>query len=460
VTVAGVLVLLVNDHLLKQAWPGFVTGKLSDVAGLVVAPALVSLLFWRRADLAATLLTGLLFTLVKTTETGADLASHAWTSLIGPSRVLADPTDLIALPALALAWWIRRRTMETDSRRWRILVTVPLAVLAVAATGADMPARSAVSVEENQEGRLVVHVSEGNPQMSENGGASWMDWISETKAKPAQTAQCVPGQTSRCYRVVPHRLAVEQSDDYGKTWQPSWTVSDDDYERLTRQYPEFDQPGLQSYALAVQARPGGHVVVVANGVDGILVRDVTGMWRRIGWPGSEQAAEVDLTPERNAALFLAACMLFGAVGAGLRQYQRVYTGFAAAACLGLFAAFTGGRDWMRMGEYVPYLGDGAGLSFFGLIAAMVGVLVCLALAFAGRARPAAVAVGVAGSPMIYAAVYTPFYGWSAGVPGPYGIAVAFAVALSALVAVAGAALIRGDARREPYLPGSSTSSPT
>lgn len=39
VTVAGVLVLLINDHLLKHTWPGFVTGKLSDVAGLVVAPA-------------------------------------------------------------------------------------------------------------------------------------------------------------------------------------------------------------------------------------------------------------------------------------------------------------------------------------------------------------------------------------------------------------------------------------
>ncbi|GAA3121815.1 hypothetical protein GCM10020001_047700 [Nonomuraea salmonea] len=38
VTVAGVLVLLVNDHLLKAAFPGVVTGKLSDVAGLLVAP--------------------------------------------------------------------------------------------------------------------------------------------------------------------------------------------------------------------------------------------------------------------------------------------------------------------------------------------------------------------------------------------------------------------------------------
>ena len=45
VFVGGALaVLALNDHVLKQAWPGLVTGKLSDAAGLVVAPPLVALL--------------------------------------------------------------------------------------------------------------------------------------------------------------------------------------------------------------------------------------------------------------------------------------------------------------------------------------------------------------------------------------------------------------------------------
>jgi hypothetical protein len=37
------VVLALNDHVLKHAWPGLVTGKLSDVTGLVVAPPLLAL---------------------------------------------------------------------------------------------------------------------------------------------------------------------------------------------------------------------------------------------------------------------------------------------------------------------------------------------------------------------------------------------------------------------------------
>ncbi|MBX6387020.1 MAG: hypothetical protein IRZ07_29260, partial [Microbispora sp.] len=42
-TLTAIAVLLVNDHLLKHLWPGVVTGKLSDVAGMLVAPPLLAL---------------------------------------------------------------------------------------------------------------------------------------------------------------------------------------------------------------------------------------------------------------------------------------------------------------------------------------------------------------------------------------------------------------------------------
>ncbi|MEU6713832.1 hypothetical protein ABZ897_20355 [Nonomuraea sp. NPDC046802] len=428
------LVLLINDHLLKQSWPGLITGKLSDVAGLVVAPALLALLFWRRADLAATVLTGVLFALVKSTETGAEVASHLWTLVAGPSRVLADPTDLLALPALALAWWVRRRTLHGGSQRRQIIVIMPLAVLAVTATSAaQLPTAHAVEVDGD---RIVVRVWNSAGQTSSDGGVTWSQTYEDgtVPVEAPQSAGCVPGQATRCYRVVEGRMAVEQSDDGGKTWGPSWELNGDDFARLTRRYPGLN--GRYSMGLGVQAKPGGHVVVVANGLDGILVRDVSGTWRRVGWPGAEVPG-LDLTPERNVALLLAACMLFGGIGARLRHYPRVYIGFAAATCLGLYAALNGDLSPFSGSEFWE-----VGLTWAGLLTTVVGGIVCLVLAFAGRAQPVNAAVGVIGAPLVFATVYLPFVGWSAGTPGAYWVAVAFAVLLTGLVVLGSALLIR------------------
>jgi len=43
-SVLGLALLLLNDHLLKQVWPGVVTGKLSDLAGLLMFPPLLAAL--------------------------------------------------------------------------------------------------------------------------------------------------------------------------------------------------------------------------------------------------------------------------------------------------------------------------------------------------------------------------------------------------------------------------------
>lgn len=41
VVLAVLVVWAVNDHVGKEAWPGLVTGKLSDVAGVIVTPVLI-----------------------------------------------------------------------------------------------------------------------------------------------------------------------------------------------------------------------------------------------------------------------------------------------------------------------------------------------------------------------------------------------------------------------------------
>lgn len=102
-------VLALNDHLLKGAGalPGAVTGKLSDVAGLVVAPALLAALLGvrsRRGLLMCCAAVGLVFSSINLSPACAD----AWSWLMGligfPWKITVDPTDLLTLPALALGW--------------------------------------------------------------------------------------------------------------------------------------------------------------------------------------------------------------------------------------------------------------------------------------------------------------------------------------------------------------------
>ncbi|PCC73244.1 hypothetical protein SAMN02745121_03029 [Nannocystis exedens] len=102
-------VLGVNDHLLKGAGllPGALTGKLSDFAGMLVAPALLAALLGvtsRRGLLHCHIAVGLVFALINLSPACAD----AWSWLMGlvgfPWTITVDPTDLLALPALALGW--------------------------------------------------------------------------------------------------------------------------------------------------------------------------------------------------------------------------------------------------------------------------------------------------------------------------------------------------------------------
>lgn len=129
--------LVVNDHVLKQAFPGVITGKLSDVAGLAFFPvllwSLVEVVLRRPLPASATTaciaLTGVAFALVKTWEPAADVWRFGMGALQWPVRALAghpgflpvrlvvDPTDLVALPALVVPWAVARRRARADTER-------------------------------------------------------------------------------------------------------------------------------------------------------------------------------------------------------------------------------------------------------------------------------------------------------------------------------------------------------
>jgi hypothetical protein len=127
IALGSIALLMVNDHVLKPTYGNWITGKLSDFAGLVFFPLLL-VSVWellrdrgpsRTALNVACVATATVFALVKTTALGSlafqwglGLAQWPFRALAGgslaPVSHVADPTDLIALPSVLVAWLVGR----------------------------------------------------------------------------------------------------------------------------------------------------------------------------------------------------------------------------------------------------------------------------------------------------------------------------------------------------------------
>jgi hypothetical protein len=138
VALGSLALWIVNDHLLKGLWGNAFTGKLSDFASLVVCPLLVtasvelarpglSARGQRRVLLGAAVFFAALMAAIKLSVPAADgyrllLSSAQWplratiSALSGHGaapfalvRHAMDPTDLISIPAVLVAWHIGKR---------------------------------------------------------------------------------------------------------------------------------------------------------------------------------------------------------------------------------------------------------------------------------------------------------------------------------------------------------------
>ncbi|WP_189328475.1 hypothetical protein [Actinoplanes ianthinogenes] len=334
-TVVALAVLVINDHLLKATFPGPLTGKLSDVAGLVLAPPLLAVLATliaprlsaRRTGQIAMLTVAAGFGLVKAFPYAAQLASAAW-SLVTPSLVRADVTDLLALPALAVSWWSLGRAHRTPvrlgPRRFRALrvaVLLPLALTGVAATSASYVFEA--QRVEVADGRIYLGAgySWGEVKswgVSRDGGRTW----TRAEAPPAGDREPESCAGEVCYRAAPGALGVQSRAGYGP-WTTSWGFGPRDRWTLYRAYGDLDDIDRQLSTVDVVTAPaaGGYLVAAANGRDGFALRDTTGAWHRIGFPwlGDERLVPYQLPDDRVLSID--------------RWYAGILAGFLTVAAL-------------------------------------------------------------------------------------------------------------------------------
>lgn len=294
-SLAAMGIMLLNDLFLRRFVPSWWTGKISDFAYLFFMPfVLAALLGWlapgrwarreSRVRALAFAITGLAFSIGKLFPAVNALASAALQSLLGfPLRTLPDPTDLLALPALAAAWllWQRRSPAlrspsAPHAARWLLL---PLAAFLTLANSAP-PSSGVVCLA--LEGDRLIAGDYYTLYQSADGGLTWQKQP-HTEGYPGSCS----GDTEKLLKIPATQTyyrfdtgVIQQSLDAGATWQPAYRPP---------AFPEAEQAYLEKTASATRGRllspaaavyhPQSGNVLFAMGIEGVLIRLPDGQWR-------------------------------------------------------------------------------------------------------------------------------------------------------------------------------------
>lgn len=313
-TLFSIVLLLLNDHLFKVVAPSWLTGKVSDFAGLFFFPFLLALLLsvllgWQRRLPSMTIgrtaitITAIWFALAKATPLGHALTVRAISALLGYQiAVELDPTDLIALAVLWPAWrlWRDEAARVNGGTPLRAgLLVVALAALAGVATSPPYQEIVVRLVAKDGEMRALTKYGpayrleasdEWRLYESSDNGRTWSQVASipeslrDEVARPlgGEVVVAQPGRPKSRYRIKAEER-VEYSADGGNTWHTVWEIPAGRRQFMQRYRSGGLLPGppivVGPYDLAFTP-DGSDTLVVAMGTEGVLVRDPSGVWSR------------------------------------------------------------------------------------------------------------------------------------------------------------------------------------
>lgn len=273
----AVALLAVNDHLLKGHAPGWLTGKLSDFAGVFALSTVLSVVTGRPRLAAA--LTGGGFLAIKLSTDAAVLVAP----LIG-GVTRQDPTDLFALAALWPAHSFALQKIDQGhrpipSRSLLVASSAAVALFSMTATSCSPPPiveRFAV-----EGGMLFAHISEYSNNRwasSADGGRTW-ELAPQAPTKRASEFREACTHEQLCFRVIPGSRVEERSP--GGPWRTSFQFTEEELRRLDlRTDSTCNSLEDQFNAVSVVRYGDTSHVVVAMGSQGVLHREDTGQWER------------------------------------------------------------------------------------------------------------------------------------------------------------------------------------
>lgn len=292
---ASIALLLLNDHVFKRFFPSILTGKLSDFAGLFFFPLLLSALIGlieprpRRAAGWGFGLTGLVFTALKLSPPLAGWAGNLLGGFPGgKAAITPDATDLAALVMLIPAWRLWR---SAPARRFDRRLGYAALALGALASVATQPCLPPVVITHLTQADGVIYTSGGMDLVyqSSDGGLTWLEdrTAPEALKRELQSAvelpriACEHAAPQRCYRIGLKELAVEFSEDGGRTWRTIWDIPAGRLAFMNR-----SRSRILACERSVNAGPFDLLItpqdsaVIAMGNEGVLVRGRSG-WQRV-----------------------------------------------------------------------------------------------------------------------------------------------------------------------------------
>jgi hypothetical protein len=437
--VGAVAILILNDHVFKITHPGWVTGKLSDLAGLAFFPLLVAVvvgpLAQRYTFPAAASVTAVGFIAIKTSVRANDFALGVMEAVIGtPSRMVIDASDLLALPAMYLAWAIWCRTPAPEPSRLSIVA----AAIAAAGSLATSPCMSdAVSGLSVIDGDVYAQQDVGT-LVSEDGGATWarserqaaIDWNFGSEA-------CL--EPDHCFRIAGDNVSIEESFDRGSTWSTAYNYPPGRIEFISRSIQTCDDEAVDGRDIVTVQ---GSVLVAMNG-DGVLRRSPDGVWARGATgdtvPLSQTGANI--AGETSVVVSIGGLLALLATSSAHRRLATGQHGTAHLATAWVFMVVgVGAALLIWLVPQVPAVGqelaDGTSPA---VVAPVLAAFLFIALSWRQALRFAPsprnrrgatlVCAGSLGATMVGLGA---FFAWSAGVINRYQVALAVSVLAFAL----------------------------
>ncbi|MFQ5341335.1 MAG: hypothetical protein ACE5F6_07285 [Anaerolineae bacterium] len=489
---------MLNDHLFKAIAPSWLTGKISDFAGLFFFPfflaVLLSVLLGRHRRLSpmtigrtAFTITAIWFALAKATPLGHALTVQVISALLGHEiAVELDPTDLIALAALWPAWRLWCAEVARDNRDVPLRASLIVVVLAALAGVATSPPYQEIVVRLVVMDNQIYALTKYGPASRLEDSAEWRlykssddgrTWSQVTPIPEAFTDEMArlrddeviakqPGNPQVLYRINAEER-VEYSEDGGNTWRTVWEIPAGRRLFMQRYRSAGLLPGppivMGPYDLAFTP-DGSGTLVVAMGTEGVLVRDPPGVWSRhvVGMAGPtpfstlypSQWLFLLIFPEGLALAILTALVALMLSMAGwtpiLRAVRRAQGGRKAMWVLRPAIAAFAVLVILAVGGYIVSsvsATDGDVLAFLVILFLLLPVVFLFVLAYTWSR-----VIGVAGDEVsarharagcmwttlgLLVAGGLPFVLWTAGIIPWYAVALAGAIIFGVTIASLG-----------------------